>query len=125
MAEASTRHADLLGVTIRRLLRRGGRGKISRLLARERPETVAVSLRRLTPTEQIDVFQILVEDHPAGATEVLTNLEPEDRLSVLQEMRAETVGKLLKEAARRRCGVHRGLVAGVLERASPRDRRFG
>lgn len=80
------------------MLRRGGRGKLSRLLGRERPEDVAVALNRLTPAEQLQVFQIMVSDHPEGATEVLTSLEPQERQAVLADMRPETVGRLLKTA---------------------------
>lgn len=98
MDAAASRRTELLGTTVRRMLRRGGRAKLSRLLGRERPGDVAVALQRLTPAEQLEVFQILVTDHPQGATEVLTSLEPQERLAALENMRAETIGKLLKTA---------------------------
>lgn len=99
MTNGSARRTELLGTTIRRLLRRGGRGKTSRLLSRERPEDVAIALRSLTPAEQYSVFGILVADHREDAIDVLTELEPEERLAVLQQMDAKTVAQLLQTAA--------------------------
>lgn len=99
MHEASSRRVDLLGSTVRRMLRRGGRSKLSRLLARERPEDVATAFARLIPAEQHKVFQILVEDHLEGAGEVLTALQPQERLAILEATDAATVGRLLTTAA--------------------------
>ncbi|RMH15880.1 MAG: magnesium transporter [Acidobacteria bacterium] len=93
-----SRRTDVLGNTIRRLLRRGARNKISRLLGRERPEDVAVALRRLTPAEQLSVFRLLLEDHLEGAGELLTKLEPEDRRALLAQTSPEDIARLLKEA---------------------------
>ncbi len=94
-----SRRADLLGTTLRRLLRRGARSKISRALARVRPEDVAVMLRTFTPAEQLTVFRVLIADHSEAATDVLIELEPEDRMAIFGEISPEQVAKLLELAA--------------------------
>jgi len=99
MPGLSSRHTDLLASTVRRMLRRGGRARLSRLLARERPEDVAAAFDRLTPADQGRVFTILVADHPEGAGEVLTALEPQDRLVILESLDATAVARLLKAAS--------------------------
>lgn len=81
---------------MRRLLRRGARAKISRLAARERPEDVAVALRRLTPGERLQTFQVLIADHPEGAADVLIDLEPQQRAAILEELPLEKVSVVLE-----------------------------
>ena len=84
-----------LGPTLRRLLRRGARAKISRALARIRPEDVAVLMRDFTPGEQLGIFRILITDFPQAAGEVLVNLDPQSRLAILVEMSPDRMAKLL------------------------------
>lgn len=95
----TSRRAEFFGTTIRRLLRRGARSKISKLLGRERMGDVAMGLGRLTPGEQLRVFQILIDDDPAGASEVLLDLEPDSRNSIIETLKAEQVSQMLKQAA--------------------------
>ena len=54
----SPRKAELYASTFRRMVRRGARGHISKLLAKTRPEDVARQLPGLTPSEQAEVFRI-------------------------------------------------------------------
>ncbi len=89
------RRAELLGATLRRFARRGARGHISNLLAKTRPGDVAIQLRGLTPSEQSRVFGILVEDFPASAGSVLTELEPDLRLAILEQTETEAIAALL------------------------------
>jgi magnesium transporter len=90
---------DLLGSTIRRLLRRKARTKISKMLAKVRPEDVAVMLRSYTPDEILGVFRILITDYPQAASDVLISLEPQPRLAILEQMTVDQVAKLLELAA--------------------------
>ncbi len=99
MTTIATRRAEFFSSTIRRLLRRGSRSKISKLLSKERLVDVASGLGRLTPAEQLKVFQILIADNPAGAGEVLIDLEPEYRSAILDDLKPEQVSTLLEEAA--------------------------
>lgn len=95
----TSRRAEFFGTTIRRLLRRGARSKISKLLSKERMGDVAMGLSRLTPGEQLKVFQILIQDDPAGAGEVLLDLEPDARNTILETLKPEQVSVILKQAA--------------------------
>lgn len=94
-----SRRTDLLGSTIRRLLRRKARTKISKMLAKVRPEDVAVMLRSYRPDEVLGVFQILVTDYPEAASDVLIAIEPPARLALFEQMDVEQVAKLLELAA--------------------------
>ena len=93
------RRAEVLGTTIRRLLHRGARNRISKMLAKVRPEDVAMMLQTFTPGEQSALFQILIADHAAAAGDVLLELEPQARLAILEGLDTEAVAKLLELAA--------------------------
>ncbi len=90
------RRAELLGATLRRFARRGARGHIAKLLAKTRPEDVAIQLRGLTPSEQLRVFGVLIADFPESAGEVLTELEPDLRLTILEGTEAPAIAGLLE-----------------------------
>ncbi len=95
----TSRRAELMSTTIRRLLRRGARTKISKMLAKVRPEDIAVMLRAFTPAEQFEIFRLLIADHPQAATDVLIKIDPQVRLAILEELSTEQVGQLLELAA--------------------------
>ncbi len=82
----SPRKAELLASTFRRLVRRGARANISKLLAKTRPEDVALQLPGLTPAEQANVFRILIADYPDSAGAVLTELDSPYQANVLEEL---------------------------------------
>ena len=94
-----SRRSDVLGTTIRRLLRRGARSRLSKMLGKVRPEDVAIMLRSFTPSEQLGVFQILLADYSQAASDVLIELEPEVRLAILEKLNPEQAAKLLEVAA--------------------------
>ncbi|MCP4201304.1 MAG: magnesium transporter [bacterium] len=93
----SPRKAELLGSTFRRLVRRGARAHVSKLLAKTRPEDVALQLRGLMPSEQAGVFRILLADYRDSAGDVLTELEPSLRTRVFEELEPEEIADLLGE----------------------------
>ncbi|MEM6453452.1 MAG: magnesium transporter [Acidobacteriota bacterium] len=95
MSDLVSRRTELLGTTLRRMLRRGARGKISRLLEKERPEDVASCLRRLTPDEQFRVFEILSADLPEGAVETLTLLDSQERARIVGQLAPEAIASVL------------------------------
>ena len=101
MAEqpVTQRRSDLHGKAFRRLLRRGARNKITKLLARMRPEDVAVMLRGFTPAEQISLFKILISDYPQAASDVLVSLDVPSRLAILEQLTPDRVAHLLELAA--------------------------
>ena len=92
----SPRRAELLGATLRKMVRRGARSHVSNLLGKTRPEAVAVQMRGLTPSLQVSVFRILHADYPQNAGEVLTELEAAERVGVLEQMTPEEVASLLE-----------------------------
>ena len=91
--------AERLAITVRRLVRRGSRRRISKMLAEVRAEDVAVMLRSLTPGEQFGLFKILIDEDSQSASDVLIELEPETRLAILEQMSPAQVAKLLGLAA--------------------------
>ncbi len=95
----TSRRTDLHGKAFRRLLRRGARNKITKLLARIRPEDVAVMMRGFTPAEQTSLFKILISDYPQAASDVLLSLELPQRLAVLEQLTPDRIAHLLALAA--------------------------
>ncbi|MEL7062002.1 MAG: CBS domain-containing protein, partial [Acidobacteriota bacterium] len=98
-APAQSPSGRLHGKTIRRLLRRGGSGRISKLLAKIRPEDVALMLRSFTPSERFQIFEILLRDYPEASTTVLLEIDPQMRLGILEQLDAQSIAQLLDIAA--------------------------
>ncbi|MDH3405234.1 MAG: magnesium transporter [Acidobacteriota bacterium] len=92
---AVNRRTTLVSDTLRRLARRGARAKITNLLRKTRPEDVAEVLPTLTPDHQGFVFDILAEDYPEAAGEVLVEAEPALRLSLLAGLTPKRIAGLL------------------------------
>jgi magnesium transporter len=80
---------------LRRFVRRGSRPHISNLLSKTRPEDVAFHFPGLTPAEQLTVFQILMEDYPEAAGEVLLELEPPQPENILEDLTPQQIAKVL------------------------------
>lgn len=100
MSEPSLgRRGEILASTVRRMLRRGGRARLTRLIGRERPEDMAHLLHRLTPAEQRAVFDILVADFPDSAGAVLADLDAPLRAEILGALDQSNVARVLEGAA--------------------------
>lgn len=69
------------------------------MLAKVRPEDVAVMLRGFTPSEQFATFRILFTDFSEAASDLLVKIDPEVRLAILEELTPEQVAQLLDLAA--------------------------
>jgi len=95
MDPGAARRTELTRDTLRRFVRRGARSSISKLLAKVRPEDVAMSLRGLTPAERLAVFRILTRDFPEAAGDVLTELDPQQRNELLTRVGAEEAAEIL------------------------------
>ncbi len=89
------RRSELIGSTLRRLVRRGARSHISNLLSKTRPEDVAFQFPGLTPAEQMTVFRILMEDYPEAAGEVLLELEPPQPENILEDLTPQQIAQVL------------------------------
>lgn len=96
---ATARRSELLGSTLRRFVRRGARGHIANLLGKTRPEDVAIQFRGLTPSEQLSVFHILLEEYPQSAGEVLIDLEPPQMQAIAEQLEPAQIGKVLEAMA--------------------------
>jgi magnesium transporter len=96
---AETRSQELLADALRRLVRRGRRADITRLLSRVRPGDMPFLLSGLTPAERLHVFQIVTEDYPDTAGDVLSDLEAPQRLELLERLPPEAVAAILDSAA--------------------------
>ncbi len=92
-------HPDRYADTLRRLVRRGARGRISNLLHKVRPGDLALLMRVLTPAEQLSVFRILRQDFPDAVGDVLTELEPATRVSLLERLTPEKIAGILEQVA--------------------------
>ena len=91
------RRNELIGDTLRRFVRRGARTNISKLLSKTRPEDVALHFPRLTPSEQLEVFQILVAEYPASAGEVLIELDPLLQQDLVEDLDPPDMARVLDE----------------------------
>ena len=87
---------QLLADTLRKFQERGAEVNISRLLARVRPEDVAMLLADLGSTERRQVFDILSADFADAAGDVLTEMAPAQRLELLENLPPERTAKLLE-----------------------------
>lgn len=96
---AVNRRTTLVADTLRRLVRRGARSRISNLLDKTRPEDVADVLPTLTPAHQEQIFEILSDDYVESAGEVLVEVEPSLRLALLEAMSAERIARILSRQA--------------------------
>lgn len=91
------RRNELIGDTLRRFVRRGARSNISKVLGKTRPEDVALQFPRLTPSEQLEVFQVLVDDYLENAGEVLIALEPPIQNDILEGLDPQDIARVLDE----------------------------
>lgn len=87
---------QLLADTLRKFRERGAEVNISRLLARVRPEDVAMLLADLGSEERRQIFDILSADFADAAGDVLTEMAPAQRLELLENLPPERTAKLLE-----------------------------
>ncbi len=84
--------------TVLRYLERGAKANISRLLTRLRPEDVAALITELEPSRQFEVFEILEQESPDAAGEVLAALSASERLAILEQLPPERAAGILERA---------------------------
>jgi magnesium transporter len=96
METAGERRQEVLAETLARYLERGAQANVSKLLGRVRPEDVATLLDRMPVEEGLRVFEILLQDYPDAAGEVLTEMEPARRLALLEQLTPEQIAGLLE-----------------------------
>jgi len=89
------RRSELIGDTLRRFVRRGARTHLSKLLGKTRPEDIALHFPRLIPSEQMEVFRILIDDHLEPAGEVLTELDSPIQQEILEGLSTQDIARIL------------------------------
>ena len=91
-----SRRSELLTATLRRFVHRGARSNISKLLGKTRPEDVAVAFRGMTSDAQMSVFRVLMEDHPEGAAEVLSEVDTPELQTIVEELSDKQVAAVFE-----------------------------
>lgn len=99
MEQAATRRLDRLSDTLRKLVRRGAKPNISKLLGKMRPGDVAIVARGMTPAERFLVFRILIDEYPDTAGDVLTDLETSQRIELLERLELDEIAGILRRLA--------------------------
>ncbi len=99
VSPTATRSHELLADALRRLVRNGRRADITRLLSHVRPGDMPALLSGLTPAERLLVFQVVTEDYPDTAGDVLSDLEAPQRLELLEQLSPNAIAAILDSAA--------------------------
>lgn len=84
------------GELLRKFVRKGSRSSITKLLSKARSEDVAVMLRGLPPGERIAVFDVLRSDYPEAAGDVLSELDANVRLQLLEALAPTAIAEILE-----------------------------
>lgn len=91
-------HSAITVSVVRKLLHRGARSRLARILTRSYPVEVARLLSMLRGSERAHAFEILLEEadtaHVAG---VLSEMSPGDSLGLLEELEPSQIAKYLSE----------------------------
>lgn len=85
---------QLLYESITRLMRRGARGRVQKLVGKTRPEDIAAVMRLLTENNRREVFDLLVDDE--ARAETLTELDPHILAEVVEGRDASHLAALVE-----------------------------
>jgi magnesium transporter len=91
-----SRRSELLTATLRRFVHRGARANISKLLGKTRPEDVALAFRAMTPDAQMSVFNVLMEDYPDRAAEVLSEVDTPELQGLVEDLSERQVAAVFE-----------------------------
>ena len=90
------RRTDMVRSRVRKLVRRGAVANLTRLLAKVRPEEVAVLMDGLTDSEQVSLFGTLMASFPEHTGAVLTSMEVASRSQLLEELTDDQIAGILE-----------------------------
>lgn len=91
-------HSTLPVPVIRKLLHRGARSRLARVLTKAYPVEVARLLSALTGSERQQAFNILLEEsETAHVADVMSEMSPTDSLSLLGRLKPDRIAKYLSE----------------------------
>ena len=91
-------HSAITVSVVRKLLHRGARSRLARILTRSYPVEVARLLSMLRGSERAQAFEILlVEAETAHVAGVLSEMSPGDSVALLEELEPSQIAKYLSE----------------------------
>src|SRR5262245_47348088 len=94
----ATPNSPITVPVVRKLLHRGARPRLARILGRAYPVEVARLLSKLTGSERLDAFSILLEESNAShVSEVLSEMSPDDSVPLLERLAPEDIARYLSE----------------------------
>ena len=99
MEAVAARRLDRLAETLRKLVRRGARPNIKKLLGKMRPGDVAIVARAMAPPDRFAIFRVLIDEYPDQAGDVLTDLETSQRVELLEKLELEEIAGILRRLA--------------------------
>jgi len=91
-------HSALTVPVIRKLLHRGARSRLARVLTKAHPVDVARLLSALKGSEREQAFAVLLEESTTShVADVMSEMSPGDSLPLLSEFKPEKIAKYLSE----------------------------
>lgn len=90
------RRTEMVRSRVRKLVRRGATVNLTRVLAKVRPEEVPALMEGLTESEQLTLFEVLLEAFPESGGEVLAAMEVPERRHLLEILSVEQIGGILE-----------------------------
>ena len=95
-AETAEARAARMLPPVRRLVRRGARQNLSRLLGKVRPEDVSILLDGLTPEQQLYVVDVALADYPDSVGELFVEMDPSLRVSLFERLGPAETGQIFE-----------------------------
>src|SRR6185295_18599866 len=91
-------HSALTVPVIRKLLHRGARSRLARVLTKAHPVDVARLLSALKGSEREQAFAVLLQESSTShVADVMSEMSPSDSLLMLSRFRPDQIAKYLSE----------------------------
>lgn len=91
-------HSAITVPVIRKLLHRGARSRLARILTKAYPVEVARLLSTLRGPERAQAFEILLEESEAShVADVMSEMSPSESVRLLEELKPDQIAKYLSE----------------------------
>ncbi len=94
--DAVARRTEMIRGRVRKLVRKGARQHLRRLLAKVRPEEVPVVMTGLTEDESLEVFRLLQSHFPESVGEVLTGMDVADRRPLVESLSDDEIVEVVE-----------------------------
>ena len=91
-------HSAITVPVVRKLLHRGARSRLARILTKAYPVEVARLLSALRGPERAQAFEILLEESEAShVADVMSEMSPSESVRLLEELKPDEIAKYLSE----------------------------